>query len=384
MLPLARPSATDSDFVMYVYTPRHALTTALLFAIPITTATSCFLRPQAYHHKQRPPSCNQQPLADRHVSFSLRASESRGQAQAAAAAALLDRKAFFERTRLADLTLDKIPVEKAVALSGALSFKQARNAVRYKRVQVDGLTCDVGMLVGRSSALTFNGTVLPDREPIVYYLLNKHRGCMSVAQDGPFKKSAEGGTVLDFAPLYPRVFPIGRLDYDSEGLIMLTNDGSFAAAVLAPEYGVKKVYMALIESKRPDLHSGVPSRTLLADAVANGVRATHVKGAETEEPELYTMLQSELVSSAPDGTRSWVKVVLDEGKNREVRKLFAALGYKVLRLYRTEIGPFRGPKAPNITDFEADSGSMSESRSSGRNRGGVWGGMGAQKDNLCH
>lgn len=66
---------------------------------------------------------------------------------------------------------------------------------------------------------------ISEQEPLVYYMLNKPRGCMSLAQDGPFKKSADGGTVLDYVPAYPRVFPVGRLDYDSEGLILLTNDG---------------------------------------------------------------------------------------------------------------------------------------------------------------
>ena len=57
---------------------------------------------------------------------------------------------------------------------------------------------------------------LPQREPLVYYMLNKPRSCMSLACDGPFKKSAEGGTVMDYVPAAPRVFPVGRLDYDSE------------------------------------------------------------------------------------------------------------------------------------------------------------------------
>jgi hypothetical protein len=76
----------------------------------------------------------------------------------------------------------------------------------------------------RTSMLRAVRCLLP-QEPLVYYMLNKPRGCMSLALDGPFKKSAEGGTVLDYVPAYPRVFPVGRLDYDSEGLILLTNDG---------------------------------------------------------------------------------------------------------------------------------------------------------------
>ena len=144
-----------------------------------------------------------------------------------------NRARFYATTGLPDLHCEHIPVEKAVALSGAQSFKQARSAVKRGRVFIRDMSasvddsnaledsidspCTLGLLVASNSTLTLDGRVLPPREPIVYYLLNKHRRCMSVAQDGPFRKSAEGGTVLDYVPSYPRVFPVGRLDYDSEG-----------------------------------------------------------------------------------------------------------------------------------------------------------------------
>ncbi len=149
-----------------------------------------------------------------------------------------------------------LPVEKAVARTGALSYKRARLAVKSGRVTVDGGTAVLGLLVGVRAKLFLDAQPLPERvsprggwsarvpvpvsqtawavhssahahvqEPLVYYMLNKPRACMSLAQDGPFKKSAEGGTVLDYVPACPRVFPVGRLDYDSEGLILLTNDG---------------------------------------------------------------------------------------------------------------------------------------------------------------
>jgi hypothetical protein len=143
------------------------------------------------------------------------------------------RARFYATTGLPDLHCEHIPVEKAVALSGAQSFKHARSAVKRGRVCIRDMRasvddsnasedsidspCTLGLLVASNSTLTLDGRVLPPREPIVYYLLNKHRQCMSVAQDGPFRKSAEGGTVLDYVPSFPRVFPVGRLDYDSEG-----------------------------------------------------------------------------------------------------------------------------------------------------------------------
>ena len=103
---------------------------------------------------------------------------------------------------------------------------------------------------------------------------------MSLACDGLFKRSAQGGNVLDYAPASPRVFPVGRLDYESEGLIVLTNDGPFAASLLDPENGITKTYLALIESKQPALHTGVPSAAMLQDAIRHGVRAERLASAE--------------------------------------------------------------------------------------------------------
>jgi len=195
----------------------------------------------------------------------------------------------------------------------------------------------------------------------VYYMLNKPRSCMSLATDGPFKKSAEGGTVMDYVPAAPRVFPVGRLDYDSEGLILLTNDGSFAAVVTSPELGVTKTYLALVESTRPDMHSGVPSHSLLQRGVSEGVRSSCGPQGR-HKSELYTLMEANVVSQSADAKRSWVRVVLSEGKNREVRKLFAALGYKVLRLMRSELGPYRPALSLDTSNFDPLAGTFSVSR----------------------
>jgi 23S rRNA pseudouridine2605 synthase len=103
---------------------------------------------------------------------------------------------------------------------------------------VDGALAAAGQAVSDACKLSLRGEALPPRQPIVFYLLNKPRGVMTTVADGPYKRSAEGGTVMDLVPRSPRVVPVGRLDYDSEGLILMTNDGSFVAAVTSPSYGV--------------------------------------------------------------------------------------------------------------------------------------------------
>jgi len=144
----------------------------------------------------------------------------------------------------------------------------------------------------------------------VYYLLNKPSGVVTTARD-PHGRP----TVIDLLPLEPRVFPVGRLDADTEGLLVLTNDGDLTYHLTHPSFGVEKEYLAQVEG-RPSpaalrrLREGVE----LDDGVTAPARAALV----------------------PPRT---IKLSIHEGRNRQVRRMCAAVGHPVVRLVRTRVGP---------------------------------------------
>jgi len=127
----------------------------------------------------------------------------------------------YTAARYMNYRRDRLPVEKAVGLTGACTFKEAWAAVHDKRVTVDGQTAALGDLVSAGQTLALDAVELPPREPIVCYLVNKPRQVMSTCQvgetatKGELQKAEEFGTVTDLVPAAPRVVPVGRLDFDS-------------------------------------------------------------------------------------------------------------------------------------------------------------------------
>jgi 23S rRNA pseudouridine2605 synthase len=148
------------------------------------------------------------------------------------------------------------------------------------------------------------------RPDTVWYLLNKPVGVVSTASDPQGRP-----TVVDLVPAEPRVFPVGRLDADTEGLLLLTNDGEVTHRLTHPSYGVEKEYLAHVE--------GTPSRGAL--------RALR-EGVELEDGRTAP-------ASASMVSPGVVKLVIHEGRNRQVRRMCEAVGHPVVRLVRTRIGP---------------------------------------------
>lgn len=213
------------------------------------------------------------------------------------------------------MSVDERPkLQKAIAHSGLMSRRAAEELIAAGRVTVDGVPAAVGERVDPDlQVVAVDGRRIPVRPGLVSYLVNKPPGVISTADDPRGRP-----TVVDLVPDSPRVYPVGRLDLESEGLLLLTNDGTLADLVMHPRHGIHKTYRVVVAG-RPgpwvrDLETGVD----LEDGPAAAVSARVVDAAAGE-----TMLE----------------MVMGEGRNREVRRMCAALGHEVRRLVRVAIGP---------------------------------------------
>jgi 23S rRNA pseudouridine2605 synthase len=210
-------------------------------------------------------------------------------------------------------------LQKVLAAAGLGSRRQCEELITAGRVEVDRrVVTELGTRVDPlRQQIRVDGDVLKTAK-LEYYAVNKPQGVVSTSRD-----PAGRPRVIDLLPdkVATRLFAVGRLDLASEGLILLTNDGELANRLTHPRYGVAKTYRATVAGT-PDretllkLHRGVR----LAEGVA---RAERVK----------------IISSHGRGTV--LEMVLREGKNREIRRILARVGHKVLRLTRTAVGPVR-------------------------------------------
>lgn len=155
-----------------------------------------------------------------------------------------------------------------------------------------------------------DGVPVPAAPGLVHYLVNKPAGVVTTASDPQGRR-----TVLSLVPAEPRVFPVGRLDMDTEGLLVLTNDGALAQLLAHPSHGVPKEYLAEVE--------GVPSP---------GALRRLREGVDLEDGRTAPAT----VGTVAPGV---VRIVLHEGRNRQVRRMCEAVGHPVRRLVRTRIGP---------------------------------------------
>jgi 23S rRNA pseudouridine2605 synthase len=202
-------------------------------------------------------------------------------------------------------------LQKVLAAAGLGSRRACEELIAEGRVTVDGEVAVLGQRVDPNEAeVEVDGVPVSVRPGLVYYLVNKPRGVVVTASDPQGRP-----TILELVPAEPRVFPVGRLDADSEGLIILTNDGDLAHRLAHPSFGVEKEYLAEVEGAPTPgelrrLRTGIP----LEDGVTAPARASLV---------------------APNV----VRLTIHEGRNRQVRRMCAAVGHPVVRLVRTRIGP---------------------------------------------
>ena len=198
-----------------------------------------------------------------------------------------------------------------LARVGIGSRRVCEDLIAEGRVLVDGEMAVLGRRVDPETALIeVAGAPVGVRPDLVHYVLNKPAGVVTTADDPQGRP-----TVVGLVPDEPRVFPVGRLDVDTEGLLLLTNDGELAHRLTHPSYGVEKEYVAEVE--------GLPPRAVLR-RLREGVELDDGPTA----PARATLVDP-----------SVVRLTIHEGRNRQVRRMCEAVGHSVVRLIRTRIGP---------------------------------------------
>jgi 23S rRNA pseudouridine2605 synthase len=252
---------------------------------------------------------------------------------------------------MADATGDegRERLQKTLARAGFGSRRSCEILIADERVEVNGETAILGQRVDPlKDTVVVDGVTLSVLPTLVCYVLNKPTGVVSTASDPQGRP-----TVVELVPSDPRVFSVGRLDADTEGLIILTNDGDLAQRLSHPSFGVEKEYLAEV--------SGVPTPAELR---------TLRQGVNLEDG----MTAPAKVGVVAPGV---IRIVVHEGRNRLVRRMCEAVGHPVKRLVRTRIGPLSDPnlrpgswRPLNVEEIRALEKASTQPSPSGRPKSG--------------
>lgn len=204
-------------------------------------------------------------------------------------------------------------INKFLAASGVASRRECDKLIEEGKVTVNGKTAVLGIEVGESDEVKVNGNIVTLKKN-EYYILNKPKGYICSVSDEKGRK-----TVMDLMPDgVGRIYPVGRLDYDSEGLLILTTDGELAQHLTHPSNEVPKTYLVRIEG-------------ILTENELNPIRSgIEIDGYVTKKCKAHIVETNKAFTK--------VHVTLKEGKNREIRKMFAAIGKEVTLLKRIKVG----------------------------------------------
>lgn len=208
-------------------------------------------------------------------------------------------------------------LQKIIASSGYCSRRKAEELIKKGLVFVDGeKVTEMGTKVSEKASISINGSVLA-KENKEYYLLYKPVGVVTTTNDEKKRK-----TVVDLINTTKRIYPVGRLDYDTTGVLLLTNDGDFANILMHPSNQIDKVYLAKID--------GILGKNEL-QALRNGVL---IDGFKTAPAKVKIKQYSK------SSNMSLIEITIHEGKNHQVKKMFEAVNHKVIKLKRESVGFF--------------------------------------------
>ena len=206
-------------------------------------------------------------------------------------------------------------INKFLAEQGVASRRGSDQIVAEGRVTINGRRAVAGDDVGADDVVMVDGKTLSHKVKYEYYLMNKPKGYVCTVSDDKGRK-----TVMDLLPAGAgRVFPVGRLDYDTEGLLILTSDGDLAYRLTAPQSEIAKTYLVRIEGT-------------ITEQQLNRIRA----GVEIERGVVTKKCKVNVIETSKTYTK--LRIVITEGKNREIRRMFEAVGKNVDFLKRLKIG----------------------------------------------
>lgn len=215
---------------------------------------------------------------------------------------------------------NEVRLQKFMAEQGVASRRKSEDLIRAGKVKVNGHIAEIGMKINPRKDLVTVGkqklTNIKNRK-MVYIMLNKPRGYVTTVSDELGRK-----TVMDLLPDFGcRIYPVGRLDKDSEGLLLLTNDGSFTNCMTHPSHEYAKVYRVTV---RPAVNDEILFN------LRNGIE---IDGRKTAPCEVTVLTEEE--------NRVVLEFILHEGRNRQIRKMCESQGLEVARLKRISIGPIK-------------------------------------------
>ncbi|GAE91317.1 ribosomal large subunit pseudouridine synthase B [Gracilibacillus boraciitolerans JCM 21714] len=209
-------------------------------------------------------------------------------------------------------------LQKVIAKSGITSRRKAETMIENGLVEVNGkVVTELGTKVSNQDEVKVEGGVPIEKEKLIYFLFYKPRGVITSVGDDKDRK-----TVIDYFEEYPeRIYPVGRLDYETSGLLIMTNDGDFTNLLLHPSSQINKEYVMKT--------AGIPSKENL-QLFKKGIRS---------EGDLLKANYVKTLSVDPKKNTAIIKIVLHQGgKNRQIRRMFEAIGTPVLKLKREKFG----------------------------------------------
>ena len=208
-------------------------------------------------------------------------------------------------------------LQKVIAASGIASRRKAEELIKDGKVKVNGkVITELGTKVSNKDEIEVNNKII-EKETKEYYLLNKPRGVITSTSDDKGRK-----TVIDLIQTNSRIYPVGRLDYDTTGVLLLTNDGEFSNIMTHPKNNVDKVYLAKL------------------NGIIKGEQINKLKDGVKLDDIVVKASRVKLKKVDPEKNTSMVEITIHEGKNHQVKRMFDRVGFLVDKLTRERIGIF--------------------------------------------